>query len=66
MTAEKEPLTEEERLEARRLARERLAKTLSAHPGIIAPTRDIREFDFDPVEIRGEPLSETIIKMRRC
>ena len=66
MTAEKEALTEEERLEARRLARERLAKTLSAHPGIILPTRDIRDAVFDPVEIRGEPLSETIIKMRRC
>ena len=66
MTAEKKPLTEEEREAARRREKELMEKLLAAHPGIIAPTRDIREFVFDPIEIRGEPLSQTIIKMRRC
>ena len=66
MTSKKKPLTEEEREEARRREKELMDKLLAANPGIIAPTRDIREFVFDPVEIRGEPLSATIIKMRRC
>ena len=66
MTAEKKILTEEEREEARRREKELMDKLLAANPGIILPTRDIREAVFDPVEIQGEPLSETIIKMRRC
>ena len=66
MPAEKKPLTEEEREEAKRQERERMEEVLAAHPGIIAPTREMGEVVFDPVELPGEPLSQTIIKMRRC
>ena len=66
MAAEKKILTEEEREEARRQERERMEEVLAAHPGIIPPTREMGKVVFDPVEIPGEPLSQTIIKMRRC
>ena len=46
--------------------KERLEKRLAAYPGMIVPTRDKSELVFDPIEIRGEPLSQTIIKARRC
>ena len=45
--------------------KERLEKRLAAYPGMIVPTRDKSELVFDPIEIRGEPLSQTIIKARR-
>ena len=46
--------------------KERIEKILSAHPGITPPTRKMGKVVFDPVELPGEPLSQTIIKMRRC
>ena len=65
MTAEKKPLTEEERLEARRREKERLENLLAAHPGIIAPTGKNGPSVFSPVKIRGKPISQTIIEDRR-
>ena len=67
MTAEKKVLTEEEREAARRREKELMDKLLAAHPGIMPPTggKDARAFE-PPIEIPGEPLSQTIIKMRRC
>ena len=66
MTAEKEPQTEAERKEAARREKEIMEKRLAAHPGIIPPTggKDARVFE-PPIKIRGEPLSQTIIKARR-
>ena len=66
MVAEKKILTEEEREEARRQERERMEEVLAAHPGIMPPTGGKDARVFDPIEIPGEPLSQTIIKMRRC
>ena len=65
MTAEKEPQTEAERKEAARREKETMEKVLAAHPGIIPPTREMGKVVFDPVEIRGEPLSRTVIRERR-
>ena len=105
MTAEKEPLTEEERPEDETMSpeikaqieridkmvaervyipptvkmgkqvktippstkeeKERIEKILASHPGIILPTREMGEVVFDPIEIRGEPLSEIVIEDRR-
>ena len=65
MTAEKEPQTEAERLESARLEKERLEKRLAAHPSITPPTREMGKVVIDRVEIRGEPLSRTVIKERR-
>ena len=67
MTSEKEPQTEAARKEAARLKKERLEKRLAAHPSITPPTggKDARVFE-PPIKIRGEPLSQTIIKARRC
>ena len=65
MTAEKEPQTEAERKEAARLKKERIEKELAEIPGMILPTREMGKVVFDPIEIRGEPLSHTIIKARR-
>ena len=66
MTAEKEPQTEAERKEAERLEKERLEKRLAVHPSITPPTggKDARVFE-PPIKIRGEPLSQTVIKERR-
>ena len=66
MTAEKEPQTEAERKEAARLKKERIENELAEIPGMILPTREMGKVVFDPIEIRGEPLSQTIIKARRC
>ena len=66
MTSEKEPQTEAERKEAARLEKERLEKRLAAHPSITPPTREMGKIVFNPIKIRGEPLSQTIIKARRC
>ena len=66
MTVEKEPQTEAERKEAARLKKERLEKWLSELPCITPPTREMGKVVFDPIEIPGEPLSQTIIKARRC
>ena len=66
MTAEKEPQTEAERKEAARLKKERIEKELAEIPGMILPTREMGKVVFAPIEIRGEPLSQTIIKARRC
>ena len=46
--------------------RERIEKELMEIPGIIPPTREMGRVVFDRIEIRGEPLSQTIIKARRC
>ena len=46
--------------------RERIEKELMEIPGIIPPTREMGEVVFNPIKIRGEPLSQTIIKARRC
>ena len=66
MTVEKEPQTEAERKEAARLKKERIEKELMEIPGIIPPTREMGKVVFNPIKIRGEPLSQTIIKARRC
>ena len=67
MTAKKKILTEEELEEAKRQERERMEEVLAANPGIMPPTggKDARAFE-PPIEFPGEPLSQTIIKMRRC
>ena len=65
MTAEKEPQTEAERKEAARLENERIEKELAEIPGMILPTREMGKVVIDRVEIRGEPLSRTVIKERR-
>ena len=46
---------------------ERIRKWLMEVPGIIPPTggKDARVHE-PPIEIPGEPLSQTIIKARRC
>ena len=46
---------------------ERIRKWLMEVPGIIPPTggKDERVFE-PPIKIPGEPLSQTIIKARRC
>ena len=46
--------------------RERIEKELMEIPGMIPPTREMGRVVFDRIEIRGEPLSQTIIKARRC
>ena len=46
--------------------RERIEKELMEIPGMIPPTREMGEVVFNPIKIRGEPLSQTIIKARRC
>ena len=47
--------------------RERLEKWLSEQPNITPPTGGKDARDFGPrIKIRGEPLSQTIIKARRC
>ena len=67
MTAEKKPLTEEEREEARRREKELMDKLLAAHPGIMPPTGGKDARVFNPIKTRkGKPLSETVIEMRRC
>ena len=66
MTAEKKRLTEEELEEARRREKELMDKLLAANPGIMPPTGGKDARVFDPIEFPGEPLSQTIIKMRRC
>ena len=66
MTSEKEPQTEAERREKELMEKERLEKWLSELPGITPPTREMGKVVFDPIEIPGEPLSQTIIKARRC
>ena len=45
--------------------RERIEKELMEIPGMIPPTGKEGPRVFDPVEIRGEPLSRTVIKARR-
>ena len=45
--------------------RERIEKELMEIPGIIPPTREMGRVVFDRIEIRGEPLSQTVIKERR-
>ena len=67
MTAEKEPQTEAERQEAARREKELMEKVLAAHPGIIPPTGGNDARVFEPlIEFPDEPLSQTIIKARRC
>ena len=67
MTVEKEPQTEAERKEAARREKELMEKVLAAHPGIIPPTGGKDARVFEPlIEFPGEPLSQTIIKARRC
>ena len=66
MTAEKEPQTEAERKEAARLKKERLEKRLAAHPSITPPMGGKGKVVINRVEFPGEPLSQTIIKARRC
>ena len=106
MTAEKKPLTEEERLEDEMMSpevkaqieridkmvaervyipptgkrgkmvktippttqaeKERIENILAKDPRIIQPTGKMDTRVFDPVEIRGKPLSQTIIEMRYC
>ena len=67
MTAEKKPLTEEEREEAKRREKELMDKLLAAHPGIMPPTGGNGPRVFNPIKTRkGKPLSETVIEMRRC
>ena len=47
--------------------RERLEKRLAAHPSITPPTGGKDARVFEPlIELPGEPLSQTIIKARRC
>ena len=47
--------------------RERIEKELMEIPGIIPPTggKDARVYE-PPIKLPGEPLSQTIIKARRC
>ena len=47
--------------------RERLEKRLMEIPGMLPPTggTDARVFE-PPIKLPGEPLSQTIIKARRC
>ena len=47
--------------------RERLEKRLMEIPGMIPPTggKDARVYE-PPIKLPGEPLSQTIIKARRC
>ena len=47
--------------------KERLEKRLAAHPSITPPTGGKDARVFEPlIELPGEPLSQTIIKARRC
>ena len=47
--------------------RERIEKELMEQPNITPPTGGKDARDFGPlIKIRGEPLSQTIIKARRC
>ena len=66
MPAKKKTLTEEEREAAARREKELMDNLLAAHPGIMPPTGGKDARVFDPIEIPGEPLSQTIIKMRCC
>ena len=47
--------------------RERIEKELMEIPGMIPPTggKDARVYE-PPIKLPGEPLSQTIIKARRC
>ena len=47
--------------------RERIEKELMEIPGMLPPTggKDARVYE-PPIKIPGEPLSQTIIKARRC
>ena len=45
--------------------RERLRKLLAENPRLIHPTGKRDTSPFEPIEIRGKPLSQTIIEERR-
>ena len=45
--------------------RERIEKLLAEDPRIIHPTGKRDTSPFEPIEIRGKPLSQTIIEERR-
>ena len=47
--------------------RERIEKELMEIPGMLPPTggKDARVYE-PPIKLPGEPLSQTIIKARRC
>ena len=46
--------------------RERIRKWLMEQPNITPPTGEMGKAVIDRVEFPGEPLSQTIIKARRC
>ena len=46
--------------------RERIRKWLMEHPSITPPTGGKGKVVINRVEFPGEPLSQTIIKARRC